>query len=42
MDKIENLNRLSKTTANKIEIIDLLDNEKNQIGTKVIIQLENV
>jgi LytS/YehU family sensor histidine kinase len=42
MDKIENLNRLSKTTSNKIEIIDLFDDEKNQIGTKVIIQLENV
>jgi len=42
LDKIDSLNRLSKTSANKIEILDLIDNQKKQIGTRVIIQLENV
>ena len=41
-DKISSLNRLQKTTNYKLEIIDLFDQGKNQNGTKVRIQLENI
>ncbi len=42
VDKIESLNQLSNTTHYKIEIIDLQNGDKKQIGTKIIIQLENL
>ncbi len=41
-DKISSLNRLQKTTNYKLEIIDLLDQEKKQNGTKVRIHSENL
>lgn len=42
IDKIESLNQLSNTTNYKVEIIDLQDADKKPIGTKIIIQLENL
>jgi hypothetical protein len=40
LDKIEALNRLSQNNHYKINIIDLIDNKGEPLGTKVIIQLE--
>jgi hypothetical protein len=42
LDKIESLNRLSKTKNYKLEVEDLRDMNKNSIGTKITIQLENI
>lgn len=41
-EKIEVLNRLSKTSNYKIEIIDLVDDSSNRSGTKIIIHLDNL
>ncbi len=41
-DKLESLNRLSGVLNYKIEIIDLVDEESLQIGTKIVIKLENI
>lgn len=41
-DKVENLNRLSNNNHYKIEIIDLKDTFNTKMGTKIIIQLENL
>lgn len=40
MDKIDTLNRLSKTSHYKIEIIDLVDEQNNNRGTKIVINLD--
>lgn len=42
LDKIDTLNRLSKTSNYKIEIIDLNDNLGNKSGTKIVIHLDNL
>lgn len=42
VDKIESLNRLYKTSNYKMEIIDLIDDSGNQIGTKIRIQLDTI
>jgi LytS/YehU family sensor histidine kinase len=42
VDKIDSLNRLYKTSNYKIEIIDLFNENKEQIGTKIKIQLDNI
>lgn len=39
-DKIESLNKLYGTKNYKLEIIDLFNPEKHQVGTKVVIQLD--
>lgn len=41
-DKISSLNRLFKTSNYRMEIIDLFDGNKLQVGTKVRIQLDNI
>lgn len=40
-EKIKNVNQLVNSSDNKIEIIDLFDEQKNPVGTKVIIQLSH-
>jgi hypothetical protein len=40
--KMDSLNQLSKTLKNKFEIVDLIDESNNRIGTKVILQFENI
>ncbi len=42
LEKLDNLNRLNNTTNYKIDIIDLFSENLNQIGTKIIIQLDNI
>lgn len=42
IDKIEALNRLSKTSNYKINIVDLVNAEGNKLGTKIIIDLDNI
>lgn len=41
LDKIESLNRLSGNNNYKIEIIDLLDEGMNKLGTKILIYIMN-
>ncbi|MBC7695266.1 MAG: histidine kinase [Burkholderiales bacterium] len=41
-DKIESLNKLYKTSNYKLEIVDLFNSEKLQIGTKIRIHLDIV
>ena len=41
-EKFDSLNRLNNTTNYKIDIIDLFSEEIKQIGTKIIIQLDNI
>lgn len=42
LDKIKSLNKLYKTSNYKIEIIDLIDEAQEPIGTKIIIQLDDL
>lgn len=42
LDKIESLNRLYNTSNYSIEIVDLMNDFKEQIGTKIIIHLDNI
>jgi hypothetical protein len=42
LDKIESLNKIFNTVNYKINIIDLHDNNRSQIGTKVVLQLDNI
>lgn len=42
INKIDSLNKLSKTLKNNLQIIDLLDINQDKIGTKIIIQLEDI
>lgn len=39
-DKLKCINKLLNSLNNKMEIIDLIDDNNNQIGTKVILQIE--
>lgn len=41
LDKLESLNRMHQTSNYKMEIIDLIDDNK-QIGTRIRIQLDNI
>ncbi|MBL7934712.1 MAG: histidine kinase, partial [Bacteroidia bacterium] len=41
-DKIESLNKMFNTVNYKMNIVDLYDSNNSQIGTKVILQLDNV
>jgi hypothetical protein len=40
-DKLENINKLTRSSDYKLEIIDLMDENGSAAGTKVIIQLAN-
>lgn len=42
VDKIDSLNRLYNTSNYKLEIIDLIDENKKQVGMKIRIQLDTI
>jgi LytS/YehU family sensor histidine kinase len=42
LDKMYNLNKLNNTSNYQLQIIDLFDTENKSIGTKIILQLDNI